>query len=191
MESAQCGADGACETNGFCSFPDSSCPSGRKYGDQSGDAAGKCVGQESGGIDSAVVDTAMIDMPAACPMGYTAMGTSSYRFVTQQDDWLAAEMDCENDGTGTHLAVAGDMAELTLLGNLAQDNYWLGASDRVTEATWLWVTGGAGPNLGMGNGSDCARGNDAGNLSDQDCGGTEVYVCECDGMAAMPATYTP
>lgn len=28
----QCGADGACELTGFCSFPDEECPSGRRYG---------------------------------------------------------------------------------------------------------------------------------------------------------------
>lgn len=45
-ESAQCGADGICEMNGLCSFPDGTCDSGRSYGQASGDLAGVCVGDE-------------------------------------------------------------------------------------------------------------------------------------------------
>lgn len=39
-----CGAGGACEGNGFCSFVDSSCPGGRRFGELSGPVAGQCVG---------------------------------------------------------------------------------------------------------------------------------------------------
>ncbi|HEX3473859.1 MAG TPA: hypothetical protein VHT91_02395, partial [Kofleriaceae bacterium] len=38
---ASCGGGGTCETNGFCSFQDSTCPSGRRFGDLGG--AGQCV----------------------------------------------------------------------------------------------------------------------------------------------------
>jgi hypothetical protein len=35
---------GYCEETGFCSFPDRSCPSGRRYGDYAApDYAGECV----------------------------------------------------------------------------------------------------------------------------------------------------
>jgi hypothetical protein len=36
-------ADGQCEPTGFCSFADSACPDGRRYGDLSGGLAGQCV----------------------------------------------------------------------------------------------------------------------------------------------------
>ena len=39
------GAGGRCEPNGFCSYADGSCPSGQRYGGNSG----VCVGQTSGG----------------------------------------------------------------------------------------------------------------------------------------------
>jgi hypothetical protein len=39
---SSCGPGGTCEANGFCSFPDSACPSGRRYGDLGG--SGQCVG---------------------------------------------------------------------------------------------------------------------------------------------------
>src|SRR5262249_5965098 len=42
---ASCGAAGTCEANGFCSFPDSSCSSGRRYGELGGTSAGQCVGE--------------------------------------------------------------------------------------------------------------------------------------------------
>ena len=51
---AECGTDGVCEANSFCSFTDATCPMGRRYGELSGPFAGKCVGEEpgiDGGID--------------------------------------------------------------------------------------------------------------------------------------------
>src|SRR5687768_7148808 len=36
-------AQGTCEPDGFCSFADSSCDSGRRYGDLSGPMANQCV----------------------------------------------------------------------------------------------------------------------------------------------------
>jgi hypothetical protein len=43
---AQCSksnVQGTCEENGFCSFPDPTCPSGRRFGDLAGDLANMCV----------------------------------------------------------------------------------------------------------------------------------------------------
>lgn len=186
----QCGTNGVCESVGYCSFPDSGCPSGRKFGDLAGDSAGRCVGTT--GIDAAV-DTPIDMMVVSCPAGYTASRAPSYRLVTMPDDWLAAEQDCENDGTGTHLAIFSDMAEYGVIDALTNANIWVGASDRTTEATWLWVTGAAAVDLGMGNNSDCARyaGGGEGGLTDQSCDQALAYVCECDGVVAMPAAYTP
>lgn len=43
-ECAGAGADGVCEAEGWCSFPDVGCPSGRRFGDLAGDGlAGACV----------------------------------------------------------------------------------------------------------------------------------------------------
>lgn len=46
-EAADCqrgGESGVCESTGFCSFADSSCADGRRYGELSGPFAGQCVG---------------------------------------------------------------------------------------------------------------------------------------------------
>lgn len=50
-DNASCtgGADGVCETNGFCSFADSSCTnSGRRYGDLAGGMSNKCTDEPVG-----------------------------------------------------------------------------------------------------------------------------------------------
>jgi hypothetical protein len=44
--SDQCGGGGVCQPTGFCSFDDSTCGSGQRYGAASGDLAGVCVGAE-------------------------------------------------------------------------------------------------------------------------------------------------
>ena len=41
------GEVGVCEASGFCSFADASCPSGRRYGELSGNLADRCVGDET------------------------------------------------------------------------------------------------------------------------------------------------
>jgi len=40
---------GYCELNGLCSFPDATCPSGRRYGEHAGDQSGTCVSPEDAG----------------------------------------------------------------------------------------------------------------------------------------------
>ena len=46
------GAFGVCEALGFCSFPDSECTSGYRYGDHAGDYANQCVGEDNSGYVS-------------------------------------------------------------------------------------------------------------------------------------------
>src|SRR5215831_2296230 len=51
------GVQGFCERTGFCSFPDSSCASNRRYGQYAGPGlAGACVGASDGGIDAPALD---------------------------------------------------------------------------------------------------------------------------------------
>lgn len=61
------GAQGTCEMSvGYCSFDDSSCAEGRRYGSLSGSYSGLCVGDSpfsDGGIDTSTID-AMIDAPS-------------------------------------------------------------------------------------------------------------------------------
>lgn len=54
--------DGACEPNGFCSFPDADCLSGSRYGEHAGAGlANTCVEPEAADTDPAVGDDAAAD----------------------------------------------------------------------------------------------------------------------------------
>jgi hypothetical protein len=66
------GISGRCEPSGFCSFVDTSCQSGRRYGSNSGSLSGTCVGATGGdaGADSAI--DSGVDTPAAPPFCDTA-----------------------------------------------------------------------------------------------------------------------
>ncbi len=58
-KSSQCmtpSQTGTCESVGYCSFPDSSCPDGKRFGDLAGDSlSNTCVGSQQPGIDAAPV----------------------------------------------------------------------------------------------------------------------------------------
>ena len=94
---SDCGS-GTCESVGYCSFVDTMCPDGRRFGDLSGPHAGTCVGSTDvdAGVDGPIdapIDSA-IDAPM-CPASYVAMGTSRYRLVTAPlATWAAAQTDC-------------------------------------------------------------------------------------------------
>ena len=55
----QCGVGGLCEDNGYCTFEDPECPSGRRYGSLAGDGlAGTCVGIEGDGTSAGTTASA-------------------------------------------------------------------------------------------------------------------------------------
>jgi hypothetical protein len=53
---ASCGA-GICEATGFCSYADTACVDGRRYGDLSGSLSGQCVTPGNEGSDAGPIDT--------------------------------------------------------------------------------------------------------------------------------------
>lgn len=55
VEDDQCGPEGACEPDGFCSFPDVACESGQRYGEHAGSRSGECIPttETSGSADDA------------------------------------------------------------------------------------------------------------------------------------------
>jgi len=57
------GDQGVCETTGYCSFTDASCPSGRRYGTLSGPFAAQCVEDSDGDQD----DDGVADAADNCP----------------------------------------------------------------------------------------------------------------------------
>src|SRR5262245_32975510 len=62
-----CGTGGTCQPNSLCSFSDTSCTSGQRYGDLAGTASRQCVGELP--ID------ASIDMPPPPPDARACFGS--------------------------------------------------------------------------------------------------------------------
>lgn len=64
QDDAGCGDTGQCEANGFCSFPDGECESGRRYGDLAGAGLqGQCVAPAEGSTGTPVGGTTGDDPP--------------------------------------------------------------------------------------------------------------------------------
>ncbi len=184
------------------------------------DGSGVAIDGAPAGGDGALVDGALVDAAevpadaavdavpdaATCPATYSRVDglPSLYRFVVVGDDWLAAELDCEDDGAttggGTHLVVLDNATEVAGLDPLLTELAWIGVSDRVTEDSYFRVTGGVSTFPGFRSGEpndggpfgveDCVELNGA-ELNDEGCGELRRYVCECDGVPAIPAAYTP
>jgi hypothetical protein len=157
--------------------------------------------------DTARVDTARVDAPrlsldaGECPAGYLVAGASCYRPVIDampQPTWLEAETLCEADAVGAHLVVIDDATEAQVVDALANIvDHYIGASDLVNEGTFVTVTGQAlGYSVwlaGEPNGGTVENclvfDSDVRRLSDLICTDTDDYVCEYDGIPAVPAAY--
>jgi hypothetical protein len=161
-------------------------------------------------VDAEVDGAPGIDVPdgGACPASYTPMNGTCYRPVATARDWLAAEMDCEADGDGSHLAIIVDVAEHFDLHALAESSgigaeSWIGYTDRITEGTFMWIgNGGLDPSLdecffgpsGPTNNPtiDCVVQQSATMCGDwfvRDCAATRGYICEHDGQTPVDGTF--
>jgi hypothetical protein len=172
--------------------------------DASGDATQDAPADAAPDAPADAAPDAMVDAspPDArtCPAGYSPIAggpaASSYRVVGGVTQWRAAEVDCEDDGFGTHLAVIDDAAEMAAVDVLQTGAHWVGASDRITEGAFLAVTGGPAlflpwdtgqPNNAFGQ--DCVEASENGLFNDLQCGAFRQFVCECDGVPADPAAF--
>lgn len=123
-------------------------------------------------------------------VGYTLVAGGYYRSVGSGQPWLGAQADCANDVPGaTHLIVLSTAAEVAYM---QAQRGWIGLSDRVTEGTFVTVTGETGdlrpwesgqPDNGSGS-EDCVQMKQG--LDDDQCNNDHRYVCECDGRASTP-----
>lgn len=93
----ECGANGQCEAQGYCSFPDTQCASGRRFGEGSANVSGACVpvtpneGTSSGdptatgGGSGSEASTAPLTSTTAA-MTTTDQGTSSTTTPAVEDE---------------------------------------------------------------------------------------------------------
>lgn len=140
-----------------------------------------------------------------CPAGCTAQRRPApddgvpYLFCTTGTSWVNAQAICT--AAGLALAQLDDAAEngyvrataTSLLGNV---DVWIGGSDRVTEATWVWPSGVAFWQGGSGGApvdgrfanwtggepnddgtEDCAELKPGGVWNDSNCGDAQRFVC--------------
>jgi len=194
----ECGAGGQCESDRFCSFADSSCSGGRRYGDNSGPNSGECTsggtGGEAGMEPTVNGEAGMEPIAAQCPGNYNTLPNSGtrmhrYRLLNQNRAWATHRDDCQAAGVtaGKMIFLAfpdGPQAamELAALQTLAGDGAWVGVED---------ITGARKNSLGQalstetnalinesGSPGDCFVINGT-SLDDESCTNTHVAVCEC------------
>ena len=93
------GMAGVCQPSGFCSFSDTSCPTGQRYGDWAGDLSGACVDAIGGGPDAFSPPDAP---PGVVEVSFGETGGATFPGVTTD----AALLDGGgNDGASTHTSV--------------------------------------------------------------------------------------
>lgn len=191
--SSQCGAEGVCESTGFCSVPDDQC--GRRYSPSAGALAGQCVGGGGidGGIDGPSNIDASIDAPTGgCPAGYMTLpgAPHMYKLVTQTSTWNAAVSGCAATAPTAYLAIPDDANELAAMTTLAGGSapYWVGVDDVATEGTWLTVKNAPQtflpwapnhPTTNPTNKNDCVR-VATNQFTDEACNNQHAAVCECE-----------
>jgi len=136
-----------------------------------------------------------------CPPGYMFMNPGCYRVVLADPEatWFVAEAKCEADVFGAHLVVLDTAFEAQQVDSIVPGtilDHWIGANDIVNEGVFLTVT-----NVPMAyatwamtqpdgaTASNCVVFNDDTTLYDYDCSRIDDYVCEYDGIAAVPAAW--
>jgi len=146
-------------------------------------------------VDAIMSDASPDGSTGGCPAGYNAITgqTSKYRTVLTQQTWTQAEADCEDDGTGTHLATIESASEDMAVDALTGASIWFGLSDRKNEGTRRWVTGALITYDGTTGVSNTGQYDCAGIYQSEwawgQCDTQIEYVCECDGVAADPTAY--
>jgi len=179
-------SDGKCETTtSYCSFTDSSCGSGRRYGDFSGSLTKQCVGGDiDGGIDVP---------PGVCPAGYTTLpnaGSHKYKVTASAETWTTQRDRCASEATNIYLALPDDMAELTAIVTATGARTWVGINDTAAEGTYVnvknmpqtflpWASGQP-DNVGSMGGEDCVAALAPGQIFDDKCSIAQAAICECE-----------
>ena len=77
LDCINAGATGLCQSVGYCSFPDSTCGGGQRYGELSGPFANQCLGGDvgpDGGVDAEACS-------ASCPLGCDPTNTRCLALV--------------------------------------------------------------------------------------------------------------
>jgi Lectin C-type domain len=114
------------------------------------DAAGGSVGADAGRGGSG--DAGSTETPAESDGGAAGPGPvgcglaevtgpngSCYFADSAESTWSEARASCQSRGVGWELVAIGDADENALVLSIAGYEAWIGATDAVSEGTWLWV----------------------------------------------------
>lgn len=172
-----------------------------------GDASNPTTGDGSTPTEDAAtsIDGASADGSFVCPVNYLPIigGSpgSHYRYDSTLTTWTAAETQCEAEGT--HLAVISSAGERDAVLGIATTEIWVGSTDRKIDGTWRDVTGGVTTYFNWDSSEpSTADEDDCMLLRKLDENGTPLtmdakpcqaptphaFVCECDGLPALPGT---
>ncbi len=147
---SQCGTNGACESNGYCSFPDSTC--GRRFGPQAGVYANQCVSSVLGdaGMDTSGCGSSC-DAPndtggGSCPSNFVtpsgAPAGHSYKWIANATDWVSQRSACAALGARVVLGYPSSQGELNAMSTLSGGvDYWVGIDDLPPATTFVNTRG--------------------------------------------------
>lgn len=121
LTDVDCGAmNGACELNGYCSFPADECASGRRFGDTNPQSiAGKCVPEGEGGTESAAeVTTTSGSSSSTTTLSSTSSTSSTSSSTTSADASTSTSTSSdESDATSSTTTDPGtDTSDPPLMG---------------------------------------------------------------------------
>ncbi len=150
-------------------------------------APGAPTAEACNGVD----DDCNAQVDEACPCPVRVYGGHAYEFCTQVGKWTVARDACAAHG-GYHLVIVTDDAEnqwvTATAATFSGDPWWLGASDRDKEGTFVWVDGSPVGFAPWDNGEpndqwwseDCVGLliDQGGDWNDEDCDSFSNFVCE-------------
>jgi len=174
---------GRCEPDGFCSFPDSNCVTGRHYSDHSGNLSNFCVAPPGDGGFEGNQNCSPAFQPLAGTSGHL------YQLFATASDFLTQRGTCAVQGPAAYLAIPDDASELQALMTLsAAPQIWVGFTDEVAEGQFLTVRGdpplflpfAPGQPDDAPPGEDCVSALSNGQIEDDRCDLTFPMVCECE-----------
>ncbi|KAM7406934.1 hypothetical protein PAMA_002911 [Pampus argenteus] len=74
-----------------------------------------------------------------CPTGWRMFSSTCYFISITSDSWEKGRQDCRD--RGGDLVVIDSSEEQEFLSKIANQNTWIGLSDREKEGTWKWTDG--------------------------------------------------
>lgn len=121
---------GVCQPDGHCSFPDTECPSGQRYGAHSGPQSGQCVGEgetgSTGSTSSTVPTTAPIDADDGPGLDSSGSTTTGQPVTTEPPGSTGSVVTTAGEETSSGEADTGEPVDLDLVLWLALDRAPLG-----------------------------------------------------------------